>query len=181
MHLAVDLELAPAPQEQVLPRPSSPLTMLEWPPYLQRVMPMKKIVAVLVVLVAGHVLAADPPSPPLGKWTALGLNATSTLDLKEGRLTWNINSGLANLTIQADYSITKEGVLYAVITKVETNLAENKPVKDDTFSFRYLVDGDELQVKGIKGKPFDDHPGFKTAAQSEQHHKEREPKDVPKK
>lgn len=99
---------------------------------------MKNIVAVLVVLVAGHVLATDPPSPPFGKWTALGHNATSTLDLKEGQLTWNLGSGKANLTIHADYSITQEGVLYAVITKVEGNLGEDTAVKDETFSFRFL-------------------------------------------
>ena len=140
---------------------------------------MKMIVAVLVILVAGDVLAADPPKPPVGKWAANGHNSSSTLDLKEGRLTWDLGSGLANLTIHADYSVTKDGVLYAVITKVETNVAENKPVKDDTFSFRFMVDGDDLNVKDIKGKPFD-AIGIKTAAQ-ERHQKQPEAKELPKK
>jgi hypothetical protein len=78
-------------------------------------------------------------------------------------LTWTIRlASNSVVTFQADYALTKDFLLYGVITKIEhsNHLAikdkEKLPEEDDTFSFRFRVDdGDELAIRSLKGKGFE--------------------------
>lgn len=62
-------------------------------------------------------------------------------------------------TIQADYSVNKESLLYGVVTSADTQLPEGAnapplgvtwPEEDQLFSFRFRVDGDTLTVKDVR-------------------------------
>jgi hypothetical protein len=95
---------------------------------------------------------------PEGEWT-LG---ECKLKAMNGRLTWTIPlSGGSSVHLQADYSTTKDGLVYGIITKVEypkdveDKLKEKLPDVDDTFSFRFRVDEGEMNIRYLKGKGFE--------------------------
>jgi hypothetical protein len=53
--------------------------------------------------------------------------------------------------LEADYGLTRDSILFGIITKISGRTFVNGPGEDDTFSFRYRADSDELNVRPIKG------------------------------
>ncbi len=105
-----------------------------------------------------------PEHRPDGEW-ALG---ECKLKVANGRLTWTIAlSGGTSVQLHADYATTRDSLVYGIVTKidypreVEAKLKEKLPDVDDTFSFRFRVDDDEMNVRDLKGKGFEQ---LKTAA-----------------
>lgn len=104
-------------------------------------------VAILVAclsLCAASAAMSDEPKPieitkPVGNWE-------NRLDIKQDRLVWKINY----LTVKADYAITKDSILYGVVTEVT---GKSKEIEEgDTFSFRFRVDDDTMNLKELKGR-----------------------------
>jgi hypothetical protein len=99
----------------------------------------------------------DSKNDPQGTWKG----ADTLLTLKNGRLSWVYSAHAPAMTIrlEADYSTTKDSLLYAVITKISYGISvkgEAKAGEDDTFSFRFRVDENELRIRDIKGKGFEE-------------------------
>jgi hypothetical protein len=76
-----------------------------------------------------------------------------------------------NVTVDADYSVTRDHVLYGVITGVEADELEEEVkggaglLADYAFSVRYRVDGDVLTIKDFKfGLPDDNKNAQKETA-----------------
>jgi hypothetical protein len=95
---------------------------------------------------------------PEGEWAL----AECKLKVANGRLTWTIPlSGGSSVQLQADYSTTKDSLVYGIVTKIdypkeiEAKMKEKLPDVDDTFSFRFRVDEGEMNVRDLKGKGFD--------------------------
>jgi hypothetical protein len=94
------------------------------------------------------------PNRPDGHWLLRG----NELRARDGRMTWRSPVGF---TLTADYSVTKDSMCYGIVTKTEYHLLldpklkEKLPEVDDTFSFRFRVDDDEMNVRDLKGKGFD--------------------------
>jgi hypothetical protein len=140
--------------------------------------PMRKlIVPALFTLVIGSAAASDDGKAkdtkpaeaataghrPEGKWEG-GREATSStlkLTLEKGRFSWLLlNTSNNSVLLEGDYSVTKDSMVFGVITKVTTYSMPAKekaglPEEDDTFSFRFRVDDDELNIKALRGKGFD--------------------------
>jgi hypothetical protein len=108
--------------------------------------------AMLLAVFSGSAATPDEPKTievarPVGIWS----NMHSPLEIKQDRLVWNVNHpSMGTITLKADYSITKDSILYAVITEVGR---KNKEIEEgDTFSFRFRVDDDTLNLKELRGK-----------------------------
>jgi hypothetical protein len=125
---------------------------------------------VLLVLLVPFLLSASQRYPgdlrgatlnrPDGEWSC----RTTELKAREGRLTWKITVSSSTITLTADYSVTKDSMCYGIITKIEyeglqgdkdDKLKDKLPEVDDTFSFRFRVDDDEMNIRNLKGKGFD--------------------------
>ena len=93
----------------------------------------------------------------------------SELRVKDGRMSWVICLPKARspVKIDAEFSVTREGVVYGIITRIdygsmESSLKETLPEEEDTFSFRVRRDDGLLTVKELRGKGFEE---LKKAAQ----------------
>ncbi len=127
---------------------------------------MTRWTIVVLVLLLALSLAPTPSSnaqkydldKPTGEWKSQG--GTNTITFKSGnRLVWQIGqpSGQGFALIEADYATTKDSRIYGIVTKIVSNAgtAQSLPEEDDTFSFRFRIDEDELSVKDVKGKGFE--------------------------
>jgi hypothetical protein len=107
-----------------------------------------KAVALLLLVTVGIALAQDKPielTRPVGAW----MNGDGgLLTITPDRVTWRML--LKGSTVKADYSITKDSVLYAVITQVSPPIKELE--EGDTFSFRFRVDEGTLNLRELRGK-----------------------------
>jgi hypothetical protein len=113
---------------------------------------MTRATAIILLLIC----TADPSDRPQGVWV-LGPSGTQ-LNFRNGRLTWMISHQGSSITFDADYSITKDSMLYGIITKTTYPRGIDKeklPAEDDTFSFRMRIDDNEMNVRNVRGKGFD--------------------------
>jgi hypothetical protein len=113
----------------------------------------------------------------MGVWVPV--TPEGELRFKEGRMTWLIPfppSG-SSVRIDAEYGTTKDSLLHGIITRIDYGettgrVKETLPEEDDTFSFRFRVDGDQLTVKDIRGKGFEE---LKKGAQGQYKRKAESP------
>jgi hypothetical protein len=109
---------------------------------------------VLAFLVGASALQAQEIIKPLGKWERKSGKNQVTLIVEDNRLHM-ISTGENVGALHADYSMTRDGVIYGVITSVEcddedgdsTNSLFNRP-----FSFRYRIDEGALIIYDAKGR-----------------------------
>jgi opacity protein-like surface antigen len=124
------------------------------------------IATALLALATASQAGENQKNDPQGTWagSVSGMYA-SKLTMKAGRFRWSLtNEGKGenvSVTLEGDYSVTKDSVVYGIVTKVTlvhsgTDTPKGFPEEEDTFSFRFRVDDDELNVKGLKGKGFED-------------------------
>jgi hypothetical protein len=125
-----------------------------------------------VVLLVPFAVGADFPRGkevahrPDGHWTigeARGGRPDVEMKAANGRVTWKVSlpaSVVRVVHLEADFSVTKDSICYGIVTKtdyrqVDAKTKEKLPEVDDTFSFRFRADDDELNVRDLKGKGFD--------------------------
>lgn len=118
---------------------------------------MMKFTPTLVLAVVASVgaLQAQEITKPLGKWERkIGKNHI-TLIVEDNRLHM-ISAGESMATLHADYSITRDGVVYGVVTSIECDDDDNgdstKEMFDAPFSFRFRIDEGALIIHDAKGR-----------------------------
>jgi hypothetical protein len=91
----------------------------------------------------------DRLNSPIGSWVKIetGHSSAASLTITEDKLTWADGGDL----MEADFSTTKDSILFGIVTKASGRGLAKGPAEDDTFSFRYRADADELNVRGLKG------------------------------
>jgi hypothetical protein len=100
------------------------------------------------------------PERPVGTWHRSVEGCQVTLHVEGDRLTGTARvteggKGLV-LSLRGDYSVTKDSVLYGVITDLECKEGGEKKAEesflfiDQPFSARYRVDGEVLIVKDLR-------------------------------
>jgi hypothetical protein len=104
---------------------------------------------------------------PAGHWQRNTITDQRTAQVNvridEERVTFTVVASYGGqpvtTTIEADYSVNKESLLYGVVTSSDTQLPEGAkalplgvtwPEEDQLFSFRFRVDGDTLTVKDVR-------------------------------
>jgi hypothetical protein len=98
-------------------------------------------------------LHAQESAKPLGKWERkIGKNH-ATLTIEENRLHLDIQ-GAKPCAVHADYSMTRDGIIYGIVTSVECSDEEAEDnarlILDAPFSCRYRIDEGALIVRDLK-------------------------------
>jgi hypothetical protein len=115
---------------------------------------MAKFIPVLALVVCTASLSAaraQDTIKPLGKWERKAGKSQVTLIVEENRLHVTF-IGENPCTLHADYAMTKDGVVYGVVTSIECDDDEDavKTMFDAPFSCRYRIDEGALIVRDLK-------------------------------
>jgi len=111
------------------------------------------VTAVLVFLVvcAAPLAAADDTKKPLGTWTKKVDDHTVTFHIKADGIHAVIKGdGDRKIEVDADYGLTKDGILFGRINKV-TKVGAEGPEEGELFSFRFKVEKDKLALSDLTG------------------------------
>ncbi len=114
--------------------------------------------ALAVYLASLNALGAQEMAKPLGKWERkLGKNHL-TLTVEDNRLHISY-AGDKPGTLHADYAMTRDGLIYGVITSIECEEDEEadatKTLFDAPFSFRFRIDEGALIIHDAKAHDAD--------------------------
>jgi hypothetical protein len=117
------------------------------------------LLAVLLVAAAG--LAGEKKKAPANKltgtWTRTVGGTTITFDIKAKDLTITVKAGEGSVIIHADYGVTKDNVVFGIITKVEKKGLEPEAAeKGALFSIVFSVKKREATASDLKGTKVDD-------------------------
>ncbi len=119
---------------------------------------MIRCASVILLTLAAFAFAADQPAKtkaanmPIGTWTHAVNEFTVTFKFEAHKMAITVAKNEAeSVTIDAAYSVTGDGVLFAYTTKVEKKGTDEGPEKGDLFSFAYKIDGDALTVSDLNG------------------------------
>ena len=108
----------------------------------------------LMTLAANQGLAQGSSAKPVGTWERSTKEGHFLLTIKEDRLHIRFEkSNERTTTVDADYSVSRDGILFGVVIFAEKDLGsdEDREVKSDLpFCCRYRVDGDELTIRDGK-------------------------------
>ncbi len=108
----------------------------------------------LVTLTPNQGLAQSSSAKPVGTWERQTKDGHFLLTIKEDRLHIRFEkSDEAMTTVDADYSVSRDGILFGVVIFAEKDAGseEDREVKSDLpFCCRYRVDGDELTIRDGK-------------------------------
>ncbi len=89
---------------------------------------------------------------PLGTWKRIAGDTTITFEIKADSAHFTVvNSNNGNtIEVEADYGVTKDGVVFGRINKVTKKGGDDGPSEGDLFSFRFSIDKDKLTVSELK-------------------------------
>lgn len=123
---------------------------------------MRNLILASVVAFVG-VAGIDSPdektkqqtNSPIGTWLKIDTPSRAgrtELTITPDKLTWTDGAD----RLEADYSVTKDSILFGIITKIAVRAKANEaiPNEDDTFSFRFRADEGEMNVRALKGVGF---------------------------
>jgi len=108
--------------------------------------------------------ADDNPNPkakavkkPIGTWTREASGWTIKFVIKDGEMTIDMKDGDGNsIVCDAEYAVTKDGVLYGTMTKVTKKGIETPADKGDLFSIAFTANDKELTASDLKGTQVND-------------------------
>ena len=108
----------------------------------------------MLVLVASATLAADekPASKqrPLGTWKRTAGDNSITFTFKADTFRGIIKAGGNTLEVEADYGMSKDGVLFGRLNKVKKE--GDGPSEGDLFSFKVKVEKNTLMLSDLKSE-----------------------------
>ncbi|HKI35263.1 MAG TPA: hypothetical protein VKA46_25625 [Gemmataceae bacterium] len=110
------------------------------------------VIAALVVgvICAAPLAAAEPAKKPVGTWTKKEGETTITFRIKADGLTASLKGeGDRKIEVTADYGTSKDGVLFARVSKITKNNIEGGPEVGDLFSFHFKVEKDKLVISEL--------------------------------
>jgi hypothetical protein len=115
--------------------------------------PVKAVLAVVAVLMAGVALRAEgtPGKKPTGNWERKVGDSSVKINFKPDTVRFTVSSADATIDVDAEYSVTKDGLIYGVICKVEKKGTCGGPSEGDLFSFKCKIDKDTMTISDLKG------------------------------
>jgi len=92
----------------------------------------------------------------VGTWTREVSGHKISIEIKgDSTMKFLVNAGDKKVNVDATYGVTKDGVLFASMTKVETDVADG-PEKGDLFAFTFAITDKEMTVSDFKGTKVND-------------------------
>jgi hypothetical protein len=108
------------------------------------------IALAVAVVCAAPLAAAETAKKPVGTWTKKEGDTTITFVIKADGMTVALKGeGDRKIEVAADYGISKDGVLFARISKIKKEGVDGGPEEGDLFSFRYKVEKDKLVLSDL--------------------------------
>lgn len=109
----------------------------------------------VLCLASGSALHAQELTKPLGKWERKIGKSHITLMVEENRLHIRFASGDVSGSAHADYSITRDGVVFGIVTSLECDDEDQeaegiKEFYNAPFSFRFRIDEGALVISDVK-------------------------------
>lgn len=112
----------------------------------------------VVCLASASVLHAQEMTKPFGKWERKVGKTHVTLSIEDNRLHINC-TGDKSITVHADYAMTRDGLIYGVVTSIECDEDEETDISrtlfDAPFSFRFRIDEAALIIHDMKAHDAD--------------------------
>jgi hypothetical protein len=112
--------------------------------------------AVALALLTGILLSAQDngtkkkgPTRPDGTWTRSEGGVKVTFEFKKHYLTCSLAEGDKKIKCTADYGVTKDGVLFGRIRKVEKKGFEEGPKEGVLFSFRFALKDGTMTISDL--------------------------------
>lgn len=113
---------------------------------------LRRMAMGLVVVLPALVAAEDKPAAkPAGTYTREAGERKVSFTFKADTVVIQVDTGTEKITIDAAYGVTKDGLLFAAITKVDRTGDGGGPTKDDLFGFKYEVSKGGLTISDLKG------------------------------
>jgi hypothetical protein len=116
-------------------------------------MAMRVWLILVCLMVPPRSFAQSPPSRPLGTWERRLGPEPLRLYVEEARLHLVVPGDNA-CTVHADYGMTKDGVIFGIVTSVEardeTASAAEKELLEQTFRCRFRMDEGALVISEVK-------------------------------
>jgi hypothetical protein len=113
----------------------------------------KRLALVALVVVFPFVAVAEEKAKvtkPTGTFVREIGERKLTFTFKDDDLTITVKLGEASMVINCAYGVTKDGLLFAAMTKVEKKGTEGGPTKGDLFSAQYVIKKGELTLSEFK-------------------------------
>ncbi len=106
----------------------------------------------LLALLAGLATAdkGEAARKPLGTWAKTSDNVTITFEIKPDLMRCTVTQGDNTVEVDADYGVSKDGVLFGRVSKVKKSSDGSGASEGDLFSFHYKVDKDKLMLTDLK-------------------------------
>jgi hypothetical protein len=110
---------------------------------------------VSVVLLASAAPAADEPAARvkklLGTWEHSAAGFKVTLEFKADQtLTCRVDGAPAKVLMEADYGVTKDGVVFGLVSKVTKDGTGEGPEKGELFRFEFVPEKNKATLKNLK-------------------------------
>jgi hypothetical protein len=106
----------------------------------------------MVLLLVGAAPGADEKEAskkkPVGTWKRTAGDNSITFTIKADTLHVVVKTGGDSKEIDADYGVSKDGVLFARINRTKND--GDGPSEGDLFSFRFTLDNDRLTLSELK-------------------------------
>jgi hypothetical protein len=106
---------------------------------------------VLILLATTGAAQEKTVKKPLGIWIKDQGDAKVTFDLKAEQLYCIISGGGITLTIEADYGVSKDGVVFGRISRVDRQGTDVGPSVGELFSFKYALKKDVMTISELAG------------------------------
>jgi hypothetical protein len=118
------------------------------------------LLATVVLVTAGQAddkKKAPANKKPLGTWSRKVGETTITFTIKADDMTIKVVEGGGNsIALEASYGVTKDKVLFGIITKVDNKGLKADVEKGFLFSVRFDISKSELTISDLKGTKADD-------------------------
>jgi hypothetical protein len=117
---------------------------------------MTRISALVMVMALPLFAAEKEAAKHVGTWTREVSGHKITFDIKgDSTMKIAVDTGSKKVDVAAKYGVTKEGVVFAIMTKVETDVTDG-PAKGDLFAFTFTITDKEMTVSDFKGTKVND-------------------------
>ncbi len=87
---------------------------------------------------------------PAGTWKRTAGDNTVSFEFKSDVLRCTIAANGNTIEAEADYGVTKDGIVFGRISKVSKKGTEDGPSEGELFSFRIKIDKDTATVSDLK-------------------------------
>jgi hypothetical protein len=107
------------------------------------------LASALVTAQAGGDKKKGPPRPE-GTYTRTEGDVKVTFEFKKRHLQCTLTEGTKKLTAHADFGVSKDGVLFGRISKIEKAGFDEGPKEGTLFSFRFVLKEGGMTVRDLE-------------------------------